>query len=60
MNMTLNMKNGCARFFRIEDLDTRANLCEKNYPASIKNDNGAVVMRKKMCDTNGTNNSINF
>ena len=47
--MTLNMNNGRARFFQIKDLNTRANLCEKYFfPATIKNDNGAVVMRKNV------------
>ena len=45
--MTLNIKNGHAIFFQIEDLDTRANFCEEwFYPASIKNDNLAVATRK--------------
>ena len=48
-------------FFWIEDLDTWANLCGNNlYPESIKNDNGAVVMRKNVCNANRTNNSINL
>ena len=33
-------------FPQIEDLDNQANLCKNIfYPATIKNDNGAVVMK---------------
>ena len=47
MNMKFNIENGHAIYiFRIEELDTRANLCENIfYPESIKDDNGAVAMR---------------
>ena len=39
--------NRARQFFLVEDLDTRANLCENNYhPESIKNDNGSIAMRK--------------
>ena len=45
--MTLNKKYGRTIFFQFEDFDTWDNLCEKYfYPASIKNENRAVVTRK--------------
>ena len=49
MNMSLDMKYWHARFFfQIEYLDTRANLCKNIfYPATIKNDNGAIETREK-------------
>ena len=54
------MKNGCARFVQIKDLNTRANLCENNFHlSSIKNDNG-YLQQEKICDANRTNNSINL
>ena len=58
--MPLNMKTVASYFFRIEDLDTQANLCERYfYPESIRNDNGAVAMSFFLCDTNGTNKFTN-
>ena len=58
--MTLNMKNGGARFFKNKDLDTRANLCKEYFcPETIKNDKGDVLTRGEMCDVNRTDNSIN-
>ena len=61
MKMTLICKNGFARFFLIEYLDTGTNMLKNNYyPESIKNDNGSVAMREKRCDEEGTNNSISL
>ena len=41
------MKYRRAIYFQTEVLDLRANLClKKKYPAIIKNDNGAIAMRK--------------
>ena len=61
MNMTLNMKNG--RVKNVSKLKTLIQdlICVKNnvYPASIKNDNGSVAMKKYIYSANGANNSIN-
>ena len=54
------MKNWRARFPQIEDIDARAIfLRDKFYPATIKNDNGSVAMRKNVCDANGIKNFNN-
>ena len=45
MNMTLNMNNGRARFFQIQDRNTQANLCKNIYPETIEKDNEATAMR---------------
>ena len=45
MNRTLNMNNGRARFFQIQDRNTRANLCKNIYPETIEKDNEATAMR---------------
>ena len=59
--MILNLKYWRAIFSQSEVLDVQANLCENNfYPATIRNDNGAVAMRKFLCDANKSNNSINL
>ena len=59
--MTLNMKIWCSRFFQIGDLDTRANLCEKWFLSNIHQKwKWSRRNEKKMCDANGTNNSIIF
>ena len=52
--MTLNMNNGRVRFFRIQDINTQANLCKNSfYPESIKNDNETVATRKIVrCEKN--------
>ena len=49
---------GAPIFSQIKDLNTRA-ICVKNnfYPATIKNDNGAVAMIFFLFGANGTNNS---
>ena len=54
------MKNGCAIFPpEFKNLIYALIFMKNNfYPESIKNDNGAVAT-KKMCNANGTNNSIN-
>ena len=45
--MTLNIKIGTPIFLQIEDIDTQANLCGNNcYPATIKNNNESVAMKK--------------
>ena len=55
------MKDWRAISSQIEDLDIRANLCKNDfYQATIKNYNGAVVMRKFLCDANVINNSIDL
>ena len=59
MNMILNMNNGRAIFFSkfktvIHEIITVKSIF---YPATIKNDNGAIAKRMFLCDTNGTNNS---
>ena len=45
--MTLNMRNGRHIFPELKTLIHELICAKKNiYPASIKNNNGAVVMRK--------------
>ena len=50
----------CARF--VSKLKTLIHelICVKNnfYPATIKNENRAAEVRKKLCGAKGTNNSI--
>ena len=47
--------------FFIKDLNTRDNLCEKTFhPASVKNENADVAMRKTLCNMKGVNNAINL
>ena len=49
MNMTYVQKYVSKIFFRIKDLNTRANFFEKQlHPAYIKNDNAAAATRKKI------------
>ena len=59
MKMTLTMKKGLASFFpKLNILIHKISCVENNlYPAFIKNENGPVIMGK-MCNVNGTNNSI--
>ena len=47
MNMKLNMNNGRARFFKLNTVIHEL-ICVLNYfyPATIKNDKGAVAMGK--------------
>ena len=60
MNLTLNINNGRVKTFPIKDIDTRGNFCKNiPYPTTTKNYNGAVAMRKKLYDVNGTNKSTN-
>ena len=48
---------GAPIFFRIEDLNARAKLCEIGFkPAFIKIPM-EPLQREKLCDKNGTNNS---
>ena len=59
--MTLKMKNGCARFLQIEELNTRANLCEKCFLVSIhKNNNEAVAMKTFCADPTEPTNTYIF
>ena len=46
-------------FFRIEDLDTQANLCEKNIYHLSKMTMETLQWEKLLCKANGFNNSIN-
>ena len=59
--MTLHMKKWARHIFSELKNLIHELICVKNifYPASIKNDNGAVAMIFFLCDANGTNNSIN-
>ena len=55
--MKLSIKDGRIILFKIEELNTRANLCRKYfYPASTKNRHGGVTTKKRVCDTNKPNN----
>ena len=46
--MKLSIKNGRIILFKIEELNTRANLCRKYfYPASTKNRHGGVTTKKE-------------
>ena len=54
--MTLNMENGRSKNSKLKNLILELILVKTIYPACIKNDNGAVAMRKNIC---GNNNSIN-
>ena len=56
MKIKLNMNNGRATFFQIQDRTTRAHLCKNNfYPEIIVSDYGAVTMIF-LYDVNRTNN----
>ena len=57
--MGLNMNNGRAIFFQVQDCNTRANLWQNIYPTNIKNDNTSAAMSFFPPDTNKTNNFIN-
>ena len=52
---------GAPDVLQIKDIDTRANFCKNDfYLATIKNNNGAVAMKKILYNVNRTNNSINY
>ena len=59
MNITLDMKDGRVRFSSKFKTVLHKLICVKNnvYPATIKNDNGAVAM-SFLCNANGTKNPI--
>ena len=60
--MILDIKLFARQIFpQIEDLGIRANFCKKLfYPATIKNENGAVATREFFGNANGNKKSINF
>ena len=61
MNITVTNKYWRARFSKFETLIHELIFVKSDfYPATIKNYNEAVAMRKVLCDTNGSNNSIHF